>query len=178
MEIHAQKVVLMEKEKKLDKLEIERRKEQQIQLEEKLEFKTKQLASHAMNMMQKNNLVREIIQSIDEQMANADENNRKVLKNIKYKLEKNLRTEKDWSLFKRYFEQINVGFYDRLKEFNPKLTGNDQKLAALIKLNLSVKEMSLVLNISPESLKNGKYRLKKKLGLGSEDDLNRFIAGL
>ncbi len=178
IEIHTQKVALMEKGKELDRLELERRKEQQMQLEEKLEFKTKQMATHAMNMMQKNNMVRELIQNINEQMAGADEKHKKLLKNIKYKLEQDLKTEKDWALFKRYFEQINVGFYDNLKKINPNLTGNDLKLTALIKLNLSVKEMSSVLNISPDSLKNAKYRLKKKLGLGNDIDLNRFIAGL
>ncbi len=178
IEIHKQKVALMEKGKMLDELEIKRRKEHQMQLEEKLEFKTKQMATHAMNMMQKNNLLREIIQNITRQLPEADEKNRKLLTNIKQKLERDLKTEKDWILFKRYFEQINKGFYDKLKKINPNLTGNDFKLCALIKLNLSTKEMSSVLNISPESLKNAKYRLKKKLNLDNNDDLNRFIAGL
>ncbi len=89
-----------------------------------------------------------------------------------------MRKKKDRDLFKLYFEQINESFFDKLKKINPALTGNDYKLCALIKLNMSVKEMASVLNISADSLKNGRYRLKKKLKLGRDEDMNSMIRNI
>ncbi|HEY8938181.1 MAG TPA: hypothetical protein VIM65_23325, partial [Cyclobacteriaceae bacterium] len=52
------------------------------------------------------------------------------------------------------------------------------RLSALIKLNLSIKEMASMLGISPESVKKSRYRLKRKLGLTENDVLEEFIEKL
>lgn len=66
-----------------------------------------------------------------------------------------------WNDFDRYFESINKNFYTRLKQAHPEISANDLKICALIKLNLSIKEMSTILNISPDSVKTSRYRLRK-----------------
>jgi len=48
----------------------------------------------------------------------------------------------------------------------------------LIKLNMNSKEMASVLNISPNSIKSARYRLKKKLELSPEADLEGFIRNI
>ncbi len=74
-----------------------------------------------------------------------------------------------------YFEEINKNFYSRLKQINSELTNNDHRLCALIKLNMTSKEMASVLNIAPSSIKSARYRLKKKLNLDIDADLEEFI---
>ena len=43
---------------------------------------------------------------------------------------------------------------------------------------MSSKEMTSVLNVALNSVKSSRYRLKKKLGLDVEADLEEFIRGL
>jgi len=43
---------------------------------------------------------------------------------------------------------------------------------------MNSREMASVLNISPNSIKSARYRLKKHLFLKPEDDLELFIRGL
>ena len=86
--------------------------------------------------------------------------------------------ERDWSDFNTYFESINKNFYSRLKSISPDISANDLKLCAMIKMNLSIKEMAGILNISPDSVKTARYRLRKKLQLLTEDNLNDFILNL
>ncbi|MDO5968626.1 hypothetical protein Q4Q35_02290 [Flavivirga aquimarina] len=42
-------------------------------------------------------------------------------------------------------------------------------------MNLSTKEIASMLNVLPESVLKSKYRLKKKLSLNKETDLNDFL---
>jgi len=70
---------------------------------------------------------------------------------------------------------LNKNFYTRLKQKYPDISTNDLKICALIKLNLSIKEMASILNISPDSVKTARHRLRKKLQLNTEDNLTDFI---
>jgi len=43
---------------------------------------------------------------------------------------------------------------------------------------MSIKEMAGILNISPDSVKTARYRLRKKFQLNTEDNLTEFILKL
>ncbi len=178
MQIHRQKVLVHQKEKALAKAELARHEAHEKQLENEIEYKTKQLTTHAMNMMQKNKLLHDITEDIENRMKSSECKSRETMNQVKRSLKQGLNVDKDWDLFKLYFEQTNERFFDKLKKMNPNLTGNDYKLCALIKLNMSVKEMASVMNISADSLKNARYRLKKKLKLQADDKLNIFIGNI
>ncbi len=177
-EIQKQKIALHKKEKELINAKLEQKEIEERKLKDEIEFKTKQLASHALNMMQKNKLLQELSEHISEKSKTMDEKSKKELFSVKKQLEAGLNVDKDWDLFKVYFEQLNGSFFNKLKEINPDLTANDFRLCALTKLNLSLKETASVLNISPYSVKNARYRLKKKLNLKKNDNLNVFLDNL
>jgi tetratricopeptide (TPR) repeat protein len=175
VQLQKQKLLIAEKEKILMKEKIARQRILRDQLENELEFKNRQLALHALNMMHKNTLLKDLTSVIENKMIKAGDTEKQNLKELKRHIQKGLDAEKDWELFKLYFEQVNAQFFGGLRKVNPKLTENDFKLCALIKLNMNIKEMATVLNISPDSLKNARYRLKKKLNLGTGDDLRHFL---
>ncbi|MGB3463702.1 MAG: helix-turn-helix transcriptional regulator [Cyclobacteriaceae bacterium] len=81
-----------------------------------------------------------------------------------------LLTENDWSDFRKVFDQLHHGFLPVLKMKHPDLTEGEKRLAVLIKLRLSNKEMARMLGISPNSIVKSRYRLKKKLL--SSDEVN------
>ena len=49
---------------------------------------------------------------------------------------------------------------------------------ALLKMNLSSKEIANILNISPEGIKKARYRLRKKLDIPTEDSLQDIVLSL
>ncbi|MBE9483461.1 MAG: hypothetical protein IMY74_01370, partial [Bacteroidetes bacterium] len=55
------------------------------------------------------------------------------------------------------------------------MTGNEKRLAVLLRLNLSSKEIASILNISPKSVEMNRYRLRKKLKVEPKVGLNDFI---
>ncbi len=177
-EILTQKLLVFQKEKDLSQAELAEKEATEKQIKKELEFKTKQLASHALIMMQKNTFYQELSENIHSHMQLIDGKGKLALIQIQKKLEQSFNIEKDWDLFRLYFEQTNENFFENLKKINPKLTSHDYRLAALINLNLNIKEAAAVLNISPDSLKNGRYRLKRKLNIPKEISLPEFLRTL
>jgi tetratricopeptide (TPR) repeat protein len=173
--IYQQEQLVLKKEKDLADVELEKSKLQEEELKKEIQYKSKQLTTHALNMMQKNTLMQEIQQELVEVSKKANQDNKPILNRIKMLIKKNLRSEKDWDLFKLYFEDVNKNFYEDLQKLSADLTSNDLKLCALLKLNMNIKESASVLNIEPASVKTARYKLRKKLGLQPEEDLTEFI---
>lgn len=69
------------------------------------------------------------------------------------------------------FEKIYPNFSHSLKKTCPNISVNELKLCALIRLNLSSKEIGQLLNITQDSVNKARYRLRKKLGLTSDEDI-------
>lgn len=61
--------------------------------------------------------------------------------------------------------QSNSDFFEKLSKKHPKLTKGDLRLSALLKMNLSTKEIANLTFKNPESIKVARSRLRKKLGL-------------
>ena len=98
----------------------------------------------------------------------------KVLKTI----DENVKFENDWYRIKAHFEKIHPGFFDRLREKYPQLTPTDHKLCALLRMNLSTKEISQILKITAPSTEISRIRLRKKLDLAKNLNLVQFICNI
>ncbi len=165
------KIVLQTKEE-LVRVTQEQKRLQQMQMQNEIEFKESQLNAVALQMFQKN----ELMQELNEKLKEADD---PAVGNFIHKIiNKGLIQDKEWADFNTSFESINKNFYSRLKQTYPDISPNDLKICALIKMNLSIKEMAGILNISPDSVKTARYRLRKKLQLNTEDNLTDFILNL
>ena len=74
-----------------------------------------------------------------------------------------------------HVEDISQAFYDRLKEKFPSLSPSEVELCAFIRAGLSNIEIAHIRNIQPKSVRMTKYRLKKKLAVAEEMDINEFV---
>jgi AraC family transcriptional regulator, chitin signaling transcriptional activator len=69
-------------------------------------------------------------------------------------------------------------FSQRLKGKYPALTDYESQLIQLIRMNLSSKEIAVLLDITPHSVNVSRYRLRKKLNIKKEDSLTDCFAKL
>jgi len=169
--LHAQKELVIATDQQKQLLE-EQKVLKEKQMQQELEFKESQLSAMALQMLQKNELMQELKSRVEVDKAIAQD------QGIGKIINKALAQDKEWSDFNTHFESINKTFYTRLKQEYPDISPNDLKICALIKLQLSIKEMAAILNISPDSVKTARYRLRKKLQLNTEDNLTDFIQQL
>jgi DNA-binding CsgD family transcriptional regulator len=139
-----------------------------------LQHKTKELTTQALMILEKNKLLEEILQNLSVIKSTGTETHKELL-GLKRKLKRSMQSDKDWDLFKQYFEQVNKNFFKSLKAINSKISPAEMKLAALIKLGFSIKESASLLSISEGSVKTGRYELRKKLGLKREDNLYVYL---
>lgn len=79
--------------------------------------------------------------------------------------------------FDHYFTQINPNFYEHLRTDFPNLTPNELRLCAYLKMNMNTKDIAAICNITPESARVARTRLRKSLGLAdSSIDLAAFLS--
>lgn len=72
-------------------------------------------------------------------------------------------------------ESTNRYFQQQLKMRYPNLTAYDLRLCTYLKANLSTKEIATLLNITPDSVKKAKHRLRKKLSIGPQESIPSLL---
>ena len=167
--------VILEKEQEVNRLRVEKEMAEHEKLRKEVEFKNRELVGKAMHLVSKNELLSKVQEmlinwknkSIQEQ-ATAVEDAGVLLKSAK-----NL--DEEWESFKIHFEEVHPKFFKTLLAKNPHLNSGDLRMCAYLMLNLSPKEIAQILNISPDSIRKKKQRLREKLGLSPETDLIEWL---
>ncbi|GAA4324821.1 7TM diverse intracellular signaling domain-containing protein [Flaviaesturariibacter amylovorans] len=156
-------------------LEIERiqqlmaaEKDQNSQLQYQLEANQRELASNAVQLQQKQELLSGLQRQLS-QLGSGGRKSEEALQQIRAALQNNGQLNSEWEKFKLHFEQVHPSFFTELLARFPDLTPYEIRLSAYLHLNLSAKEIALLLNIAPDSVYKAKTRLKKKLGEGRVD---------
>lgn len=150
-------------------------KKQALALQERLDQKSKELASYALNFIQKSELLDELTAKVNDLKGVSGDKMNRGLNQINNLIGGSMRIDQEWETFRLMFEEVHSGFLMRLKEAYPDLSNADQKLCALLRLNLNLKESSRILGISSDSVKTARSRLRKKLGLKTEENLVHFL---
>jgi tetratricopeptide (TPR) repeat protein len=167
---------LLETQQALAEAEYKNSQIREQQLQQELEFRSKSLTTHTLNLIQKNGIMEEIRETISEILKNQPkELNTQVYSRLIKLIDYSFSLDKDWEDFKLYFEQVHKDFFVKLKDKHPELSSGELKLAALVRLNLNLKESATILGISPESVKTSRHRLRKKLNLPEEQNLPDYL---
>jgi tetratricopeptide (TPR) repeat protein len=161
--------------RKTAKMNEERALEEVSNAKKQVEYKNRELLSYTVNFVQKNQLFEELISTIKEIKRKPSSNVNKDLLGIEKVVKRHLQVDRDWEDFKLRFENLHSGYFEKLLEQTRSLTNNDLKLSVLVKMNFSIKEIADMMGISSESVKTSRYRLKKKLKLPQDQNLNDFL---
>ena len=138
--------------------------------------KNRELATTTIHLQHKNETLQKIkneLQKIQKQHKDSPLSRQlnKVIKMVEF--EEN--AENGWEQFTAHFNEIHVDFFDRLRNDFPDLSHKDLKLCAYLRMNLSTKEIALLMNNTVRGVEGGRYRLRKKLGLDNKANLTEFI---
>ncbi|BAV06516.1 hypothetical protein FLA_2535 [Filimonas lacunae] len=148
---------------------------QEDKLRQELELKVKELTSHTLHVIQKNQLLDDLRTRLEAMAKDDKRDQRKQIQQLIQQINLNFNYDEYWNEFRETFEQVHQDFFAKLKKQQEDLTHGDLRLAALIKLNLSSKDMATLLAISQDSLRVSRYRLRKKLNLEEGESLTAFL---
>lgn len=142
-------------------------------LEQEIELKTKELTTLALQIAQKNELLNMLLNDLDKNLGEIQN-----IRDIRSQIISNMNTERSWDLFEKQFKLVHFDFIERLSKTYPSLSPGELKVCALMRINLSSKEMSNLLCQSERSIETYRYRIRKKFNLTPDKNLVSFLSRL
>ncbi|MCB9266803.1 MAG: hypothetical protein H6558_17385 [Lewinellaceae bacterium] len=161
---------LMQAEQEILKLKNEK-------LGREIKEKNAQLSAALLQTAHKNNSLSSLKKELADlsQHQNGDNGHKREIRHLIRKIDSEIKSEDYWEQFQFNFDQIHQQFSEQLHHKHPQLSPNDIRLCCLIKINMTNKEIASIQNISLGAVEKSKYRLKKKLKLDKDEDLNPYI---
>lgn len=128
-----------------------------------LNISSREIVSLTMQMAEKDAAIDEI----REMSRDNSLSQRELISSLRTRLAALKTSQKTWDVFRVYFEKSHPDFYVRLHALHPDLTQGESRMCAFIHMNMTVKEIAGITNRSERAVESMKYRLHKKLGIGS-----------
>lgn len=149
----------------------------QKELSTNLELKNKELIGKAMIEIHRAEIIEDILIELKDVKLKA--NKKETQDAIEY-ISKRLKRDTTiniWEEFELRFKEVHESFYKDLIIAHPDLTTRDKRLCALLKLNLTSKEIAQITGQPVKSVENARTRLRKKLEItNSHTDLSIYLS--
>jgi hypothetical protein len=147
------------------------------QKKEKLQREKEQTQKELMNSVLHLEKKNEILNELKEKLLEQNKDNQSTIHNSIFKtIDAGLVVDDDFDKFKNNFNSIYPEFFEKLQQkANHTLTQLDLKYCGFILMKVTNKEMAMQMNVEPKSIRMARYRIKQKLQLSKEDDLDHFI---
>lgn len=158
----------LEKIKKV-KIDIEHK-----QLQRELDFKNKELTTHMLYVLRKNEHMLNIAEKLKKVIPQIKVQNKKALAEIVMELDDGT-ADTVWEDFEIRFQQVHTHFLENLSKAFPELSSGELRLCAFMKLNMTTKEIVSITYQSVKSVEMTRFRLRKKLGLRKDENLVSFL---
>ncbi|WP_290706520.1 tetratricopeptide repeat protein [Flavihumibacter sp. CACIAM 22H1] len=176
--VHQQHQQLFLTEKGLMESELQRQQLEEASLKQQLEIKSQELSSHILHLIQKNEVLEEIRNGLQDLVREDKRDHKKALRQLLQKISFSFSQDSYWEEFRIIFDKVHPTLLARLQQQFPTLTQSEMRLLALVKMNMSSADTAKLLGITPDSLRVVRYRVKKKLQLGQEESLSSFVQTL
>lgn len=124
-------------------------------------------------IIKKNNRIEELQASIEQQQHRQHDT--QTFEELSHQM---ILTENDWQNFKSLFEKTYPSFFKILKDKAPGITEAEQRMAALIKIQLNTKQIAAMQGIGLDSVHKTRHRLRQRFHTGSTSELETILAAI
>lgn len=165
-------------ERELAELKVQQQKQDLNSAHEHLERVNKEATTFAMFIKSRNELLSSIHQMVKDGYKLSGDKVRNHLKQINIYIQQSLAGDQTDSMLMESIEDRNIEYLNRLLKKHPDLTPGDKKLALLLRVDLSTKDIALLLGSNPKSVNMSRYRLRKSLNLDNGDNLIDYLQSI
>jgi tetratricopeptide (TPR) repeat protein len=148
------------------------------ELENELNFKTKEIENFASHIIQKNIFLEDLKKDISETVSVSNKESSEMLKKIETSVSNNLYIDKDRKEFEMKIDHHYHKLLTKLSQKHPTLMPAEVRLCSLILMELNIKDVAILQNISTDSVKKNRHRLRHKLGLTRDQNLLMYLQSL
>ena len=167
--------------KPVDKIELIARTKSMLLLasyyNDTIKLKNQELVATAINLVQNNEERIELIKNIkniDDTFGKENTELSDELKTVYLQISSNIGQDA-WDQFESYFKKTHPSFFSNLLSEFKFLSPSEMKIAVLVRMQLSVKDISSLMYISEDSVKTARSRLRKRLKLDRSENLTMFL---
>jgi len=137
------------------------------EMQNDIDVKSRELVLNTMSKLKQNEMLIQISDEVELLKEDTVDNDLKQkIMQISQKISVCSRAQ-IWDEFELRFTHVHEGFFTRLLEYYPELTANELRLCALLKLNMSTKEMADLTGQSLNALEMARFRIRKKIGISN-----------
>lgn len=166
-------LLIVNRQRLKEKIKKEKAEQGKLLMEQEVALAKEQLEMFTANIFEKTSLIEKLESQIKGKEVTTEQH---VI--ISELSRQTILTEDDWQKFKSLFEKIYPGFFIKLKEKFPDITLAEQRMAALIRLRLTTKQMASMLGISIDSVHKSRQRLRQRLQISAEAGLEESITAI
>ena len=175
MKLIIAKSKLEESERELAQLKLTQKQSELERVQSELEVNCRELTTFAAFLKSRNDMLDKLREMLKVGYKLNSGEMLLHLKKINAFVLQYCRSDKTESQILLAIEARNQTFLTRLNELHPALTPGEKSLALLLRGNLSSKEIAAILGTQPKSIVMSRYRLRKSLGMGPDDDLDEYL---
>jgi DNA-binding CsgD family transcriptional regulator len=143
-------------------------------LEERQERLQKDLLAGSLQVEQKD----EILQAVQKKIGESN-HEPAALRQINKIIDQNKKVDENYASYKADFDNIRPEFFETLREKSGNtLSRLEMKHCAYISMSLTNKEVAQRLGVAPKTVVMARYRIKIKLGLPKDENIDAYIIAL
>lgn len=135
------------------------------------------LAANILAKQEKDNLLTEMNRHIDRMTSEGHMTN-SAASDLQAMIRLNETGQKEWEAFEELLVKIRPGFMARLHELAPEMSIKYCRLAAYIYVGMSSQQIAGLLVISPKSVYQARWRLRRQLAVPEGEGLEEFLESL
>jgi len=155
---------------------LEKEKAQKALLDQKISAKEEEIKRLVADNTMRLNFKEELLDQLKKELAEKKPEELKAsLFSLTHELKSQINTEGKFTSLQYKIDEVNQGFDTKLVKLYPQLTKTEREVCALLRLNLSIKEIMTIRNASKDAIKSVRYRIRKKIGLSPKEELEQFI---
>lgn len=140
-----------------------------------LESNKQELTGKALSLAQAEKMISHIKSDINKMIPDSDDKTREQLKTVMKMLPTQHNSEKLWKEFSQRFDDLHDGFIGKLLGLYPNLSPAEARLCAMIKMQLSSKEIAELTGRSVRTVEFTRLKIRHKFNLDSGVNLTQFL---
>ena len=159
-------------------MQLEKTKDEFNRVRSELDYAKRSITNIACYVRSKNELLLKIKEMIKDVAKDLPSDMKIQLKKINLFISQYQNKDNELGTLLQEVEQINTEFIERLSALHPDLSKNEKQLAFLLRIDLSTKEIALLIGSTPKTVNMARYRLRQKLNLENDEKLNAYMQSI
>ncbi len=147
------------------------KEQEKDQIEAKFDANHRELTGKALSLAKSDQIIAQLKQDIQAVLSRPDNKSCEELRSALRLLKTKDNSKQLWKDFEARFNELNEGFINRLINLYPTLSPAEIRLCAMLRLQMSTKEIAEMIKRSARTIEYTRNNVRKKMGLSMGDNL-------